>query len=170
MVATGLLVLKGIPVPFWLGRLSDGATLWLLVTHLVYHFMLSGVHHPQGVRIIANIMMHYATPWLMLLVFFLFSEDAPFRVGTLLLFCSYPALYACVSVLRGSLDGFFPYWFLKPYGQYPGGNGSYLQVLLTCAGMFAAFSAIGSLMMLTRHFACGLIRKAGRADRMTETT
>ncbi len=69
----------------------------------------------------------------------------------LLAWMSYPLLYMLVSLLRGSLTGFYPYWFLNPNDPYPQGVGS-VSGMLGVMGMIAAgFLLAGLLVLIIDH-------------------
>ncbi|MBN2851518.1 MAG: Pr6Pr family membrane protein [Clostridia bacterium] len=131
--------------------ITEGATIWSLITMVVFHFMLSKIYHPEGVRILANYLLHYAVPSGMLILFFISDHDIgpdwkyPFYIA------GYPLLYGIVSVIRGSIDGFYPYWFLNPQAEYPDGVGNYVNLFLLIIIMCILFVLISYILLSVRY-------------------
>ncbi len=155
MLAWGVMLWRAKRQPNHFPLLAEGLTLWILVTHLVYHFMLSSVHNPTGIRNLTNILMHYVTPWLMVLCFLLLFPIRKLHFKAFVLAGVYPAFYVIASMIRGSLDGFYPYWFLKPFGGYPNGNESYGQVMLMCLVILILFYFLGLVLLGLRQVVRG---------------
>ena len=61
---------------------------------------------------------------------------------------AYPLLYAAASLLRGSLDGWYPYWFLDPGRAAPDGAGSFAGALAWSGGLGVGFVLLGLAMAL----------------------
>lgn len=132
------------------GFIVGAATLWILVTGLIYHFMLSGIYQPEGLKAISNVMLHYWTPSLMMIYYLVFLNKNVVNMRYPIFWTGYPLIYGVGSLLRGEIDGFYPYWFMRPYGSYPEGNGSYLGVLLFIAVMAIAFLLLGYLLLFIK--------------------
>ena len=129
--------------PAWLGQITQAAAIWISVTSLGYHFLLSKLYKPEGWQAVANRLLHYVTPIGMVI----YSQLAwPAQVPSPLLWLSYPLVYATTNLARGSLTGYYPYWFLRPSGSYPDGNGSYARVLLFLVTMLAVFYILGFVL------------------------
>ncbi len=45
------------PAP-WLGSLTVGVTIWIMVTALVYHFFLARLYHPVGAKAVGLFFAH----------------------------------------------------------------------------------------------------------------
>ena len=134
---------QGNQAPTWIAQIGQAAAVWISVTSLGYHFLLSRLYKPEGWQALANVLLHYATPLGMVI----YSQLAWGEVkATPLLWLSYPIVYAVANLLRGSLTGYYPYWFLRPSGAYPEGNGSYARVILFLSIMLLAFLLIGSVL------------------------
>ncbi len=128
---------------------KSGAVLWILVTGIVYHFMLSGLVHFQGLTAFAVLALHYVTPLGLVANWLIFEKKGRYRYIFTLYWLSYPLLYLLGSWIRGWLTGFYPYWFLNPAQSYPEGAGSVRTVLMIVAGLFLAFYFIGLLIVFT---------------------
>ncbi len=135
-------------VPGWLKVLKSGAAIWILVTGLVFHFLLSQIYHPAGILMFSNILLHYIVPIGVQLNWLIFEEKDTYRHKFTFIWIGYPTLYAFASLLRAKIDGFYPYWFINPTKNYPDGAGSFTNVLIVIAVLAVVFSFIGNLLVL----------------------
>jgi len=131
--------------------LNGGSVLWITVTMTIYHLFLSGYYRPEGIALIANTLLHYVTPVAAIIHWAIFEERSSYRSFYPLLWVLYPFGYAAVSVVRGELNGFYPYWFLNPSSEYPAGIGSYTNLFVFILSVGAIFVVIGYLMVLLNH-------------------
>jgi hypothetical protein len=144
---------NGRPEPQGAVVFKSGALLWILVTGVVFALLLSGLWQPQGAMAYVNLSLHYLTPVGMLLNWLLFEPKGRFKPAYLLAWMSYPLLYMLGSWLRGSLTGFYPYWFLNPTAPYPQGAGSVSGMLGLVGVMTAGFLLAGLLILLVDRLA-----------------
>lgn len=135
--------------------IRNGSTLWILLTGLVYHFMLSGAAIAQGRFGYLSISLHYVSPVMAILNWILFEEKGRSRYLHVSFWVAYPLLYVGVSELRLLIDGFYPYWFLNPVAPYPEGTGSVWLMLAIVGALVVIFGLIGTLI-------CFLDRLMGR--------
>jgi hypothetical protein len=135
------------PEPQGVVVFKSGALLWILVTGVVFALLLSGLWQPQGAMAYVNLSLHYLTPLGMLLHWLLFEPKGRFKLAYLLAWMSYPLLYVLGSWVRGSLTGFYPYWFLNPTAPYPQGAGSVSGMLGLVGVMTAGFLLAGLLIL-----------------------
>ena len=139
VVAT-LAARQGNQTPIWIAQVGQAVAIWISVTSLGYHFLLSKLYKPKGWQALANVLLHYLTPLGMVI----YSQLAWGELTAApLLWLSYPLAYAVVNLVRGSLTGYYPYWFLRPSGSYPEGNGSYARVMLLLTIILVVFCLIG---------------------------
>jgi hypothetical protein len=134
--------------PGWLAALKSGAAIWILVTGLVFHFLLSQFYHPVGILMLSNILLHYIVPAGAQLNWLIFEVKGTYQHKFTFIWIAYPTLYAFISLLRAKIDGFYPYWFLNPTKNYPDGAGSFINVLIAIALLALVFSIIGNLIVL----------------------
>jgi hypothetical protein len=127
---------------------KSGVMLWILVTGIVYHLLLSGSWQPRGPTFDANLMVHYLTPIGMLLVWLIFEKKGRYKAIYALYWLSYPFLYILFSWLRGWLTGNYIYWFFNPTRPYPDGAGSLGAMLLIVGILSLGFYGIGLLIVL----------------------
>ena len=129
-------------------------TLMIAVTILVYHFLLAGGKAPEydGTNIqrwLANMLLHYVAPAMVILDWILFDPKRVFRRFDPLLWLIIPVLYAVFTLIRAEIGGEiagkgtrFPYFFLDI--DAIGWSG-----MLGYVGVFAViFTALGYVMLL----------------------
>lgn len=131
--------------------MTGGSALWIMVTMIVYHFLLSGYYRPDGLALIANSLLHYITPSAALVCWLLFEEKSSYELSYPILWAMYPLAYAAVAIIRGSLTGFYPYWFLNPSAEYPQGIGSFANLLIFILVVSVVFILAGYMMILINH-------------------
>lgn len=96
--------------------LSPYATSYLLLTFLVYHFILRGIWAPIGWDLIGDILLHYLNPLLM--VFILIgsgSKSHPYKIPISFVYqvLIFPALYFGITLIFGEYTKRYPYPFLN---------------------------------------------------------
>lgn len=126
---------------------TTAVALWITVTGLGYHTLLAARYEPQGLAAVANAFIHTITPLSMLFYFLLISQPGQRNRFAWL---SYPLIYVMGSLVRGSVDGFYPYWFLSPNEPYPKGIGSLTNVLLLSVVFAGVYLLIGQLFWTVR--------------------
>jgi len=131
--------------------LRTGATMYILVTGLGYHFMLSATHYPKGMDSVANLLLHYIVPLLALITWGLYMRIYLLEWWMPFTWLLYPILYIGSSLIRGRNSGYYPYWFLNPVAVDPTGVGSYLRLGLYMLGMAGAFIGLGFIVRLVNN-------------------
>jgi hypothetical protein len=158
---------EGKPEPQGVVIFKSGGLLWILVTGVVFSLLLSGLWQPQGAQAYVNLSLHYLTPAGMFLNWLLFEPKGRYKLSYLPAWISYPLAYALFSWLRGSLTGFYPYWFLNPNDPYPQGTGSTGAMLGVLGVITAGFVLAGLLLLLIERLVIGnwTLTSAENADR-----
>lgn len=127
--------------------ISLSLTVWIFVTFAGYHFLLSNIWFPSGIRGVANILLHYATPGLLILHYFT-GKKVLFKGA--FFFVLYPFLYISFSQIRGQVSGFYPYWFLSPLPP-PEGAGSMRNVLFFIVICAFVYLLLGNLIFVIKQ-------------------
>lgn len=107
----------------------------IVLVGAVYHALLAQRWDPQGVQLIADRLLHTATP-LLFASFWLFVVPRgllEWRDAVWMLV--YPSGYLVYALTRGAFDGFYPYWFI----DLPALGSA--RVALNAAGLLAVFGA-----------------------------
>lgn len=139
--ATGKL--RGRPASRITALLERSARVWVLMTGLGFFVLLSRTWRPEGILALSNLLLHYAVPGGALLSWLLFEPKGTCRLGDLPGWLGYPLLYAAFCLLRGGLDGFYPYWFINPVRAMPDGVGSLAGALGWIGTLAIAFLLLG---------------------------
>lgn len=92
---------------------QSAVLVYITIVFAGYHFLLADLFHHQGLNYWADMSLHYFIP-LLYAVYWLFlcsKTELHFRmIGRWLIF---PSVYLVFSMLRGTIDGYYPYPFLN---------------------------------------------------------
>jgi hypothetical protein len=94
--------------PFLVG----GLTLAVLLVGVIYTLLLAGLHPLEGRALVANELLHKASPTEMLAYWLLLTPHGRLRWSAPFLWTLFPASYLIYVTVRGSIDGRFPYPFI----------------------------------------------------------
>ena len=120
---------------------------YIIVVAVVYHTMLSRLYHPQGWRLVCDIILHYVMPPVFVLdwVLFVDKRDLPWRL-TLHSFVL-PAVYLMWTAVHGVLAGFYPYPFLNVNRiGYERALINIGELILAFVGLVLALVGVGRLL------------------------
>ena len=88
------------------------AMLGIIITGLVYDFVLAQLVHPEGWALAATIGFHYISPWATLVGWLIFGPRPRMGRRVLLLAFIWPLAWLVLTFVRGALTGWYPYPFL----------------------------------------------------------
>ena len=94
--------------PFILGAL----TLAIIFVGLVYATLLRGLVQLSGLGLVADYLLHYVVPVGMAFYWLAFAPKIGLELRDPLLWSVYPLAYLFYVVVRGSVDGRYPYPFI----------------------------------------------------------
>lgn len=148
-----------------LSVLKPAAAAILLVTFLIYHFLLSPTISPDyfgtPVSWTSNLAVHYLCPMWLVGDFFLFDPRGKIRKTDPLLWASYPLFYLLLANVLAwagvtyDFDGHvsrYPYFFINPDVMPGGWAGVGLAVLVLLVGFLALFYGFYALdHQLAKH-------------------
>jgi hypothetical protein len=106
---------------------------YIIIVAVVYHTMLSRLYHPQGWRLVCDIILHYVMPPLFVLDWALFVDKRDLSWTLPLHSFVLPAVYLLWTALHGAFAGFYPYPFLNV------NRIGYEQSLVNVGGLIVAF-------------------------------
>jgi hypothetical protein len=115
--------------------------LYILIVGLVYNIILRSLWHPAGLQKLADELLHVAIPLLFIVYWFFFASKKgltwmhPFR------WLIFPALYLVYVLIRGALEGFYPYPFIDANEL------SFGRVFMNSFGLMFVFLAVGFLFV-----------------------
>lgn len=130
--------------------LRGAAAVYLTVTFFVVIFLLSDVD-VQLQLVWVDVALHKVFPVIIVLDWIL---DPPMhRLGArdLVTWLIYPLIWTVLTVIRGALDGWYPYPFLDP------ANGGYGQVAIVVVAVLVGFIGISAAIL-----AMGNVRSRGQ--------
>jgi hypothetical protein len=127
----------------WFSRPSvvAGIATSIAFVGLTYHFLLSKTWNPQGVHLLADVMLHYAIPALYVIYWWLDYSKAALRWIHPLFWSIYPTMYLVYALIRGSMVGSYPYPFIDADDL------GYGRTLLNSIGLLFVFLALGVLFI-----------------------
>ena len=82
------------------------------VIGLVYVTTLRRLWAPEGAQLVADAILHYAMPVLVLAYWLVFVPKGTLRWSEAVIWLVYPAAYLAAALTRGVMTGFYPYPFL----------------------------------------------------------
>jgi len=133
-----LLLDRGRPRRRGLELLRGAAAVYLTVTFFVVIFLLSGADVQLNL-VWVDVALHKIFPVIVVADWLIDPPDVEITRRDALLWLVYPIAWAVVTVIRGELDGWYPYPFLDP------ANGGYGQVAIVIAAITLAFVVLALL-------------------------
>ena len=127
----------------WFGRptVLGCATTAILTVGIGYHLLLRNVWAPQGLQLLADVVLHYVVPIFALAYWAAFSRRAKLAALAPLAWSLYPIGYLAYALLRGQILGSYPYHFIDVASI------GYRQVLINALGLVACFIVVGAVVL-----------------------
>lgn len=118
-------------------RWMTAVTLAILLVGIVYHLLLAHLYDPAGWNMVADQLVHTVVPAAMLAWWLAFVDRAALKATDVGVFIAWPIAYTAYVLVRGAVDGWYPYFFMDvPALGLP-------RVLLNIAGLGMAFAVSG---------------------------
>ena len=121
---------------------TAGIALYILIVGLVYNIILRNLWSPVGLQRMADELLHVAVPVLYFLYWSFFSLKQGLQFRHAFYWLSFPAIYIIYALLRGKLEGFYPYPFIDVNEL------GYGKVAINSLAMMLAFITTGLLLIL----------------------
>ncbi len=119
----------------------------ITIVGVVYHLLLSGrVPDLSSLGWIADRTMHYLVPVLSLAFWVIYVPKSYFTFTDPFLWILYPLGYLVYAMARGSLDGWYPYFFIDV------GVIGYAKSMLNAAVLSAVVLIIGFVIVIVTRF------------------
>jgi hypothetical protein len=90
---------------------TSALVVYIIIVGAVYAVLLRNLWHPQGVRLLADVVLHDAIPFLYPLYWLAFLPKGSLRWTDPVMWLVYPVLYFLYSMLRGAAFGTYLYPF-----------------------------------------------------------
>jgi hypothetical protein len=120
---------------------TAGVATSIVFVGLAYHFLLRNVWNPQGLHLIANVLLHYVTPILFLAHWWFNFPKGALRWSYPLLWGLYPTAYLIYVLPRGLIIGSYPYGFIDPSAI------GYQRTMVNAVGLLIAFVVLGLMFV-----------------------
>lgn len=134
------------------------STAAIVIVGLGYHFLLREVWEPQGLQLVADIVLHYVVPIGALMHWLVYRSEAPRSRWAPLSWCWYPLLYFVYVMARGELVASYPYPFVDVSTLGYGG------ALINAAGFLVGFVVVGYALLGLHRLAAGFVGVARGID------
>jgi hypothetical protein len=134
-------------------RLRNTGLLMITMTMVLYHLLLAGVANPQSWYAVTNLLQHYITPVLTILVWVIAGPRGRFPfVDTFAVFII-PIAYLAYTLVHGAIATVYPYPFFDVTSR------GYVAVLMLMLGVIVA----GYVVALIYHGAERLLGRSANA-------
>jgi hypothetical protein len=120
---------------------TGGLTLSILLVGIVYGLLLRGLHPLTGPALLANFLLHDVAPVLTALWWLLFAPRARLKWTAPWLWALYPLAYVAYILVRGRVDGRYPYPFMDVTRL------GWTQAAMNLGGIALGFLICGFLMV-----------------------
>ncbi len=126
-----------------------------------YFVLLRNVWNPQGWQLVADAVLHYVTPILFLVYWWIAVPKLALRASHLPRWASYPVGYFLYMLIRGELIGHYPYHFLDVAAL------GYGKTFVNGLGVLLGFILVSVLLLVAARLqrALGPVDAAREADR-----
>lgn len=125
----------------WFAFLRGAATLYMVITGIVFALLLSGLEQRLQMTVPwVNMVLHQLIPVVVLLDWVLFPPAFRFRFRQVVWWLAFPLAYLVYTLIRGPIVNWYPYPFLDV------SQTGWLSVIVTC--LFIAVGAAGLAWLL----------------------
>lgn len=121
---------------------ATGMALYIFIVGLVYNVALRQIWEPVGRDRVADELLHVVVPLLYLLYWIFFANKKGLQWKHLLYWLSFPAFYIVYALVRGSVEGFYAYYFINLDKLGAG------KVILNSVLLLAAFVVAGLIFIV----------------------
>jgi hypothetical protein len=135
-----LLATRDAPRSRGLELLRAGAAVYLTITFFVVIFLLSNVDVQLGL-VWVDVVLHKIFPVIVVADWLLDPPQHRLTRRDIVTLLAFPLAWTILTMVRGAIDGWYPYPFLDP------ANGGYGQVLVVSAVILVAFVAVTWLII-----------------------
>jgi len=134
-------------------RLRNTGLLMITMTMVLYHLLLAGVANPESWYAVTNLLQHYVTPVLTILVWAIAGPRGRFPFSDTFAVFIIPIAYLAYTLVHGAIASVYPYGFFNviTYG--------YASVLTLMGGVIVA----GYVVALLYFGAERLLRRGANA-------
>lgn len=121
--------------------IMSAITVYIFMVGVGYNVLLRQLWNPQGWHRVSDEILHVVDPLLYVLYWYFFVPKKSLQSKYALQWVALPAVYSVYMLIRGAIDGFYPYSFLDPAKL------GYSRMLLNIFGVGIAFVVTGLLFI-----------------------
>ena len=118
----------------------------IIMVGVAYFFLLRNVWNPQGWQLVADSVLHYLTPFLFLIYWWVAVPKQGLHWSHIPAWASYPIGYLVYMLIRGELTGLYPYHFLDV------GTLGYEKMLANGLDILIGFILVSLLLLIAARF------------------
>jgi len=130
--------------------LRGAAAVYLTVTFFVVIFLLSGADVQLDLAWV-DFVVHKLFPVIVVLDWFLDPPVSRLAYRDVLVWLVYPLIWTGLTLVRGAVDGWYPYPFLDP------ANGGYGQVAVIVVAIIVGFLAVSAAIIAVGNWRSGRV-------------
>lgn len=127
---------------------ETGIMMAIVTVGLIYVAVLQQTWNPQGLQLVADLLLHYFTPLAFLAYWLLFVIHGTARWQHAFVWPIYPLAYAVYALIGGTITSFYPYPFIDVATL------GYPRVFINIIVLLAAF-VVGGLLVVAFDRALG---------------
>lgn len=120
---------------------TAGVATSIVFVSLAYHFLLRNTWNPQGLQLVADVLLHYVIPALFLIYWWFNFPKGALRWTYPLLWGLYPTAYLIYVLIRGRIIGNYPYGFIDPIAI------GYQRTMINAVGLLLVFIMLGLILV-----------------------
>lgn len=118
----------------------------IVLVGIAYNLLLRNTWNPQGLQLLVDVLLHDIDPLLFLGWWWLAASTQALRYMDIVGWAGYPIAYFIYAMVRGAVDGFYPY----PFIDLPTLGAA--QVVVNALAILIAFVAISALLVAVARF------------------
>ncbi|BBF66584.1 MULTISPECIES: Pr6Pr family membrane protein [Acidithiobacillus] len=125
---------------------NTGIAASIALVGIAYALLLQHLWHPEGLQLVADMLLHYVMPSLFLVYWWVAVPRGDVRWTSVFAWMLYPVLYFLYAMTRGALSGVYPYPFINAAEL------GYEQALANAFGVLAGFIVLALLLVVMGRF------------------
>jgi hypothetical protein len=151
-ILTNLLVCAALTMPlvapaspaggfFSRSAVTAGVATSIVFVSIAYHLLLRNAWNPQGLQLVADVLLHYIMPALYLIYWWFNFPKGALRWTHPLYWSLYPTVYLIYALIRGRIIDSYPYRFIDPLAI------GYERTMINAAGLLVVFIVLGLILV-----------------------
>lgn len=117
-----------------------GVAVNIALVSITYNLLLRNVWNPQGLQLLADILLHDIVPILFVVFAWLCAKDGTPTFAARVRWALWPVVYFVFAMVRGAVSGFYPYPFINATTL------GYSGVLVNAIAILVAYFAIAAIL------------------------